>query len=456
MVHGTLPPRVPEPPGVAAKWVRGENQIATHQLATDLAATVAGRTPELEADARVLPRVSEYLAKGLDLKRWWDEVERNGGPEPQQRFPLERSFNRPNRSFGFYGEAPVGGSVMPVMGNVQEMFYDQTRTPASLRHQAAEWMWAQVREFVMKYFMRVSSFREPAAYVDRNHPIPPPALSRLSWCPGQEQGGQRGFGFSQIFYKPTGSDAVQAFPKYQQFAVVDQREIGKAYEWIVLSVRILDFNIRSRPLGNAGPELVFGANEQSYLVTHQAFINHKERHLPGVLGDYGIGYAFIRNPVQGLFGYGPGEFDAAIETINFRVYETGYVTVRMVFIANRPTRIANLTVDPIQWSFALADLFSFGIASRVLSPAKDLLHQLPLRFTFDPASAYVSGANLVSGGAAAQTLCISIEQLEKLFLLQHFNQHYQTVVGSLLTWRQIPDWLDAKNLPAWVVSGISS
>ena len=404
----------------------------------------------------MLPRVPEYLARGLDLKRWWDEVERKGGPDQQQRFPLERSFNRPNRSFGFYGEAPVGGSMMPVMGNVQEMFYDQIRAPAALGRESAEWMWAQLREFAMKYFMRVSSFREPETYIDTANPVPPPAFARLSWCPQPEEGGRRGFGFSQIFYQHTGSDLVQAFPTYDQFAIVDQREIGKIYEWILLRVRIFDFNFSVRPVGRNGPELVFGANEQSYLVTHKAFVNYKERHIPGVFGDYGIGYAFVRNPVQGPFGYGPGEFDAAIELINFRVYETGYISVRMVFIANRPRQISNIVIDPVNWSFGLADIFSLGLASRLLSPAKNLLSQIPLRFNVDPVSAYVTGANLISAGAAAQTLCISIEQLEKLFLLQHFKQHYQTIVGSLLTWRQIPDWLDEKNLPAWVISGMSS
>ncbi|HEY6249474.1 MAG TPA: hypothetical protein VI685_05910, partial [Candidatus Angelobacter sp.] len=253
-----------------------------------------------------------------------------------------------------------------------------------------------------------------------------------------------------------GSGMTQAFPSYEQFAIVDQRELGKKFDWIVLKVRIFDFNIAARPFGSNGPELVLGANEESYLVGHQEFVNYNEHHIPGVFGDYGVGYAFIRSPIQGLFGYGPGEFDAAIELINFRVYETGYVTVRMVFIANRPTRIANLTVDPVGWSLSLADTLSFGLASPLLGPAKDLLDRLPLRFNLDPVSAYVSGANLISGGAAARTLCISIQQLEKLFLLQHFKQHYQTIVGSLLTWRQIPDWLDQKNLPAWVISGISS
>jgi hypothetical protein len=439
------------PPGDTVKRLERKSHL---QQAVNNSQVAAPNTPDMETDVRVLPSVPEYLSRGLDLLHWWREVESRGGPE--QQFPLERSVNRPNRSFGFYGEAPVSGSMMPVMGNVQEMFYDQTRSPAALELASSEWMWAQIREFAMKYFMRVSSFREPEAHVDSANPIPPPALSRLSWCPTTEEGGRKGFGFCQMFYKLVGSDQVQAFPSFEQFAIVDQRELGRKYEWIVLKVRIFDFNVSVRLFDKNGPELVFGANEQSYLVSHPEFINYKERHIPGVLGDYGIGYAFIKSPVEGPFGYGPGEFDAAIELINFRMYETGYISVRMVFVANRPTQIANLTVDPVSWGFDVADAFSFGLASRLLSPAKDLLDQLPLRFRMDPVSAYVSGANMISGGAAAQTLCISIEQLEKFFLLQHFKQHYQTIVGSLLTWRQIPDWLDEKNLPPWVISGISA
>jgi hypothetical protein len=57
---------------------------------------------------------------------------------------------------------------------------------------------------------------------------------------------------------------------------------------------------------------------------------------------------------------------------------------------------------------------------------------------------------------AAKDLCISKEQLEKDFLVQHFRQHYQMIVGSLTTWRRIPDWLDATSLPDWVRSGVSS
>ncbi len=41
--------------------------------------TVPDIPPDLEQDGLVLPRVSEYLAKGLALRRWWAELERRGG-----------------------------------------------------------------------------------------------------------------------------------------------------------------------------------------------------------------------------------------------------------------------------------------------------------------------------------------------------------------------------------------
>jgi hypothetical protein len=53
-------------------------------------------------------------------------------------------------------------------------------------------------------------------------------------------------------------------------------------------------------------------------------------------------------------------------------------------------------------------------------------------------------------------LCISRDDLEKEFLAQHFMQNYDLIVGSLQTWRQIPDWLDSAGLPEWVVKGVSA
>jgi hypothetical protein len=50
-------------------------------------------------------------------------------------------------------------------------------------------------------------------------------------------------------------------------------------------------------------------------------------------------------------------------------------------------------------------------------------------------------------------LCISREYLNKIILLQHLTQHYGALQNSLITWRQIPNWMDAAALPAWVVTG---
>jgi hypothetical protein len=406
-----------------------------------------------EWDPLVLRSAEDYLDRGVALLRWWSEIERKGGPD--RKFPLARSFNPANRSYGFFGRAPLRGGMTPVMGNVQEMFFDQPRAPASLGRDTAEWMWEQLRVFVLRYFMRVSSFKEPEAYSDARQPVPPPALKALSWC-AQPQDSRQGFGFSQLCGKRTGSGDIYQFPSYERNAIVDLREVGRTYEWLLLKVRIFDFRVRARPFGEEGPELVFGLDEGSYLALNDQFVINRDRPEPGVLGEYGVGYAFIKNPLQGLIAYGPGEFDAAFESIRFRILDSGRITVRMVFVANLPTAVANVVIDPVEWSFRVADLFSFGMASRLFGPLRVILGRLPLQLRFDPVLSYVAAANSLSGDAAARQLCISREQLDKLFLLQHFRQHYQTIIGALLTWRQVPNWLDEKNLPPWAISGRSA
>jgi hypothetical protein len=405
------------------------------------------------------------LERGLALNRWWSEQQyptqsdpQDLGPPEKDRFPLTRNFNRPNRSYGFYGKVPFRGAMMPVTGNVQEMFYD--RLPASISRIPAQTlvMRDQLREFAMKYFMRVSSFRQPEVFVNAATPVPPAALASLSWCP-QPSTKRVGFGFTQLFSKRAGTGSVEAFPGYDRHAIVDQRTLGAIYEWLLLRVHIFNFNFGFHPFGENGPALAFAETEQSYLVAHQEFVNHRDNPAPGVLGDYGIGYAFAKSPTPGPFAFGPGEFDAAIELINFRVFEDGHITVRMIFIVNRPTGVYNLNIDPVDWGFRLADALSFGLTSRLWAPAKKILSQLPLRLTVDPVLAYIGAANAISGGAAARTLCISMQELERVFLTKHFEQHYETILGSLYTWRLIPDWLDEKNLQLkfpWVVSGLGS
>jgi hypothetical protein len=128
----------------------------------------------------------------------------------------------------------------------------------------------------------------------------------------------------------------------------------------------------------------------------------------------------------------------------------------MIFVANRLHKVLNVVVDPLDWGLGFADRISFGLANGVLGPARDLLNRLPLRFTVDPVSTYISIANSVSGNYAQRQLCVSLETLEKLFLLKHFQQHFAAILGTLLTWRQIPDWLDEEQLPPWIITGLGS
>jgi hypothetical protein len=126
----------------------------------------------------------------------------------------------------------------------------------------------------------------------------------------------------------------------------------------------------------------------------------------------------------------------------------------MVFVANRPKRIVNLRLDPLGWGMALADWMTLGAARPFLDPFRRALAGRPTSVGgLDPVYAYVDAANFLSGGLSSQTLCISREQLDRDFLLQHFMQHYQTIAGSLGTWRVIPDWLDDARLPDWVLRG---
>jgi hypothetical protein len=415
-----------------------------------------GGRPEdltLEQEA-VLAGAQAYLERGRELKRWWDRA--HAADCIAQRFPLTTSYNRPDYCFGFFDVARVDGREMPVLGNFQTLFYDVPKAPAGDQAAAARYIRDQVREFILHYFMRISYFRQPEAYVpvaDRPPPPLPLPLQPFNFCP-RENPSYVGFGFSQLFFKRADNGEIGAFPEANRTAIVDLREIGPKYRWSLLYVDIFDFSFSYQPFGPGTPSLTLPLDEGSYLIMDRDFVVDEDDPSPEVLGRYGFGYSFIKNPVPGLLAYGPGEFDAAIETVTFTVFRDGRVRADAVFVANRPTRIAHVPLNPLVLAGQAASVATLGVAPYFLGPLRAALASLPFAGAgFDPVSAGIALANVFSGGLAAQTLCISRQQLEKTFLVKHFLQHYQTLEGSLQTWRQIPDWLDAEALPRWVVTG---
>src|SRR5258708_22548 len=179
-----------------------------------------------DEDRAVIDIVEGFLSDGLALKRWWENADATNSYA--QRFPLDREFNRPASAYGFFDQVQLPSGMLPVMGNVQDMFYDQPRSPAGEQGVAADWMREQMRESILHYFMRISAFREPEAYVPRRPVVPPGYLERLSLCP-QEDIRRRGFGFRQLYYKLKDTGAVGKFRTRERPAIIDLREIGTKY-----------------------------------------------------------------------------------------------------------------------------------------------------------------------------------------------------------------------------------
>ncbi len=405
---------------------------------------------EVERDH--LRAVDLYLERGQELVRWWRRARQNDRFE--RRFELASTYNRPDSSFGFFDESSVGGSPMPIMGNFQEMQFDRVKVPAAQRAESANWIQQQIRQFVLRYFMRVSDFRQPQVVVDRDSKEPPALLKPVSLC-SEKQPSKIGFGFTQHYYKLRESGEIGRFPAEEQSRIIDLRELGGRYAWIVVKVKIFNFSFAYRPFPG-GPSLTLPLAEESYLVLSRDFILDEEKPSAGELGHYGIGYSFLPSPKPGLLAYGPGRFAAAIELIDFHVHTDGRVRVSMAFVANRPERILDLPLNPLIWGLDLSDLVLPEEAGPLLWSMRRALSSMPLFGAMvDPVYVSLDLANLVSGGLASRELCWDRETLELEFLAKHFMQHYETVVGSLQTWRQIPDWLDEAALPEWVKRGHS-
>jgi hypothetical protein len=393
-----------------------------------------------EADRAILAYPEQTLANGSELMRWWHQKDRAG--DYAERFDVVREYTSGDRSFGFFDCAPVGGSDVRVMGVVQEMFYDRQKlaSGAAIR--------AQFKEFILRYFMRVSHLRQPDAVPEDGRQPRSYVQRALSWLP-EDLEHRVGFGYRQLYFKRQGSGVIGKFGEASQHAIVDLRDIGPVYDWILLKVNIFDFNLSFSPLGGEAFKFQVPLKESNYLVLGPSFITNEDDPEPGVLGRYGYGYAFVPySPDPGLLAYGPGHFAAAIQTVEFTVLASGEIRVRAAFVVNRPDKIAKVDIAPIDWGFRLADMMTFDLASKVMSPFKAIADRLPLRVEgLDPIAAYIWLANTLTGGLAERELGISKSVLEKRMLVQHFMQHYEMLTNSLLAWRTITDWTDHEHLP---------
>jgi len=404
-------------------------------------------------DLKILNEVESSLANGLRIRAWWERA--YATDKFEQRFPTALTLNRPDYSFAYFDHVLLNGKKTAVMGDMQEMFYDQIKFPASAspetRNPMIEWTRDQLQEYILHYYSRTSSSALPK-YYEPGAPSPPSYLNPFGLCPrnGTEK---EGFGQKQLYYKLLDSGRIGKFPEKQQPTIIDLREIGTKYEWMVGDARMFGFDFSFMPLGESFPYAELPLRETQLAVISKDFITNKdypEDSGTGIRGEYGYGLATLKIPTDTtLVGYGPGYFDAGFMTYTWRVLSNGAIRAKMEFCVNQPDRVLNPAYNPITWAVKAADALSFGMAT-------DALDRLPRGIKAaltDPVFGSIALANLATLGKAAKDLNLSQTGVMKLFLYYHYIVIYTLVANSLVTWRQIPDWFDTKALPEWVIKG---
>lgn len=409
--------------------------------------------PLTQDELELLDRVPAALQSGIELLEWWRHADATNSYE--YRYKETHTLNRPqDGSYGFFDTVQLSSGPQRINGNVQDMFYDMPRASPAVRDHTAQWVNAQIQQFILRYFMRISDFRQPHQLPTPHKPTPP-GLGFLSQCHDEAQ--TSGFGFSQLYYKRTNGE-VGRFRKSERDAIIDLRKLGEEYEWVVLKNPIFNFKFEFAPFGNHAPQVALPLVVSNFLVMSRAFVIDESPAPDGLIGRYGLGYAFIRDPLPSALGYGPGELEPAYEQLMWDVHENGKITSRAVFVANEPTKMLNLSVDPAAWAFQLGYAFGSPEVQKTLMPVRRFYNSLPWsRLRFDPVFPSLNLLNLMTLNQAKERLCISVDQVRKFFLYLHFKQHYETILGSLQTWRQVPDWLVPESeLPAFVRDGRSS
>ena len=353
-------------------------------------------------DQSIVERVDLYLGSALDLYHWWQR-DRDYG----ERFALSQEESS-GADFGFFSAA----GDLPVMGAVQEtQVAADEKQPARVR---------DLRAFMLHYAMRLATCLE---------------------------GGE--WGYKQLYYKLRQGGSVGKFPSSERLDIVDLREIGAKYEWIVLQVRFCDL---APSLSSLVPEMPLGTPAAAaYVAISADFVVDQERPEPGVLGRYGWGYAFVNPPSDSLLAYGPEALGPGFAQFCFEVRESGEVLVQNAFVAHQPDKFFDVPLNPLDLGIKVANLASRGLTEPLLEPLKNALCRCPSA-GFDPLSASMGLANLLSGGLVERQLGTAKRRLLQEILVAHARESRAFSRDLFQLWQRVPDWLDAHALPSWAAA----
>lgn len=395
-------------------------------------------------DKALLANVDTAIRQGRELNLWWQ-----GNKSAVSRFQFMRQLhNPPEWNYGFLDNAVTSAGSLPVAGVIQSQLYSTPEGPGgTVTRPDLEFVSAQAREFMMRHFMRLTSAR--------NHAISGSEAALPKARQGAAAAARRGWGYRQLFYKLAKNGRIGKFPEDQQTQIVDLREVGPVYEWIVFQVRIFGFDISVDLSPGEGPKLQIITEQPVHTVLTPDFVVQDpmsgiRRARDGVVASYGYGYSVVPDTAQqGIIAALPSAIDNTLETLRLDVHEDGRVWACMDFITPQPARILNL--DPVSLGFQVADFFSFGTASRVLAPVKKTLSELVP--SPDPVYAGISLLNAATANAASDYFSIDKRHLFMKLMALHYTDVYDMYNLSASHFRQAGDWTDTASLPDWACFG---
>jgi hypothetical protein len=258
------------PPSSAASYGRSPGDLSAHEL-------------------MMIERTEEAIREGLQLEQWCREQLPR---VPQFPLNLKKVFRVPNSAKGFFGALDLSGSRTSVMGCVQEVDFGPL---------TAENPSALLQEFVMGDFLKLAHW----SYAD-GHP--------------------GGFTLEQSVYKTVEGEYGRT-PAETCAGCPDWRDLGKRFEWVLLTVQIHDFVMDFGPFRKR-------LREAACVAANSGFVHVLENPSDEYALEVSVGYPFVRfAPIPNFFGFGPGKFGTAVKLFSFFLTRSGRLKVRMIFAA---------------------------------------------------------------------------------------------------------------------------
>ena len=379
-------------------------------------------------DLVILANVESAIRNGRELKTWW-EANRDTRVR-MNRFPLARQVQDSDSNYGFLLNANLSSGALRVAGVIQDQLFAWPKAPTGAKAVSG----AHLRAFILRHFTRLAC----------THP-------RLR--AGGEQS-RTGWAYQQAYYKLEATGEIGRFPDAEQTQIVPLDEIGKKYSWVVFRVNIYHLNMPFDLMDTPhGPQINMSLLEPVYTVMTPDYLVDEDNPEPGVVGRYGYGYSVVPNPtVSTLLAAAPSGLTHTIETLTFRLLDTGEIRAHMDFIMPQAPRIMNF--DPVALSFAAADKLSFGAASKIGGPLKSLLEGFELQI--DPVFFSIRLLNLMTAGLASDEFGVNRNRVLKTIMTSHFTDVYAMFNLAASHFAMVSDWTDTANLPEWAKVGANN